>query len=118
MATDNTTGMKNIREFATRPLFSAVEWSQKIPSFPEFRIQDQVGHLRSEMFSLNSQWNMPLYVAPLFPNQSNLKSADRVAAQVDHMRIFQEQVEKLKALHVDSAEYSCMKAIVLFTTGR
>lgn len=30
---------------------------------------------------------------------------------------FQEQVEKLKALHVDSAEYSCLKAIVLFTTG-
>ena len=37
---------------------------------------------------------------------------------MDHIRIFQEQVEKLKALHVDSAEYSCMKAIVLFTTGR
>lgn len=31
---------------------------------------------------------------------------------------FQEQVEKLKALHVDSAEYSCLKAIVLFTTGK
>lgn len=30
----------------------------------------------------------------------------------------QEQVEKLKALHVDSAEYSCLKAIVLFTTGK
>lgn len=26
-------------------------------------------------------------------------------------------MEKLKALHVDSAEYSCLKAIVLFTTG-
>jgi hypothetical protein len=35
---------------------------------------------------------------------------------MDHIRIFQEQVEKLKALHVDSAEYSCLKAIVLFTT--
>ena len=37
---------------------------------------------------------------------------------MDHIRIFQEQVEKLKALHVDAAEYSCMKAIVLFTTGK
>jgi nuclear receptor subfamily 2 group F protein 3 len=37
---------------------------------------------------------------------------------MDHIRIFQEQVEKLKALHVDSAEYSCLKAIVLFTTGK
>jgi nuclear receptor subfamily 2 group F protein 3 len=45
-------------------------------------------------------------------------SADRVVAFMDHIRIFQEQVEKLKALHVDSAEYSCLKAIVLFTSGR
>ncbi|KFV59082.1 COUP transcription factor 2, partial [Tyto alba] len=43
-------------------------------------------------------------------------SADRVVAFMDHIRIFQEQVEKLKALHVDSAEYSCLKAIVLFTS--
>lgn len=45
-------------------------------------------------------------------------AADRVVAFMDHIRIFQEQVEKLKALHVDSAEYSCLKAIVLFTTGK
>jgi len=44
-------------------------------------------------------------------------AADRVVAFMDHIRIFQEQVEKLKALHVDSAEYSCLKAIVLFTSG-
>jgi len=40
-------------------------------------------------------------------------AADRVVAFMDHIRVFQEQVEKLKALHVDSAEYSCLKAIVL-----
>ena len=44
-------------------------------------------------------------------------AADRVVAFMDHIRIFQEQVEKLKTLHVDTAEYTCMKAIVLFTTG-
>ena len=32
--------------------------------------------------------------------------------------IFQEQVEKLKNLHIDSAEFSCLKAIVLFTPGK
>merc|ERR1712021_231110 len=37
-------------------------------------------------------------------------------AFMDHIRIFQEQVEKLKSLQVDNAEYSCMKAIVLFST--
>jgi hypothetical protein len=128
MATNNMTGIENICEFAARLLFSAVEWSRNIPSFPELQIQDQVGLLRlvwSELFTLNAaQCNMPLHVAPLLvaaggglhPNQTNLQSADRVVSQMDHIRIFQEQVEKLKALHVDSAEYSCMKAIVLFTT--
>ena len=49
---------------------------------------------------------------------SSPMAADRVVAFMDHIRIFQEQVEKLKILHVDSAEYTCMKAIVLFTTGK
>jgi nuclear receptor subfamily 2 group F protein 3 len=64
---------------------------------------------------------MPLHVAPLLAAaglHASPMAADRVVAFMDHIRIFQEQVEKLKALHVDSAEYSCLKAIVLFTTGR
>lgn len=44
-------------------------------------------------------------------------SAERVVAFMDHIRVFQEQVEKLKALQVDTAEYSCLKSIVLFTSG-
>lgn len=63
---------------------------------------------------------MPLHVAPLLAAaglHASPMAADRVVAFMDHIRIFQEQVEKLKALHVDAAEYSCLKAIVLFTTG-
>lgn len=76
----------------------------------------------SELFVLNaSQCSMPLHVAPLLAAaglHASPMAADRVVAFMDHIRIFQEQVEKLKALHVDSAEYSCLKAIVLFTTGK
>ena len=86
---------------------------------------DQVALLRlvwSELFVLNaSQCSMPLHVAPLLAAaglHASPMAADRVVAFMDHIRIFQEQVEKLKALHVDSAEYSCLKAIVLFTTGQ
>lgn len=64
---------------------------------------------------------MPLHVAPLLAAaglHASPLAADRVVAFMDHIRIFQEQVEKLKALHVDTAEYSCLKAIVLFTTGK
>ena len=123
-AATNMIGIDNICEFAARLLFSAVEWSKNIPGFPDLQVTDQVALLRltwSELFVLNaSQCNMPLHVAPLLAAaglHAAPMAADKVVSFMDHIRIFQEQVEKLKALHVDSAEYSCMKAIVLFTTG-
>ena len=65
---------------------------------------------------------MPLHVAPLLAaaglHAVGPMAAERVVAFMDHIRNFQEQVEKLKMLHVDSAEYSLMKAIVLFSTGK
>ncbi len=74
------------------------------------------------MFVLNAaQCGMPVHAAPLLAAaglHSSPMAAERVVAFMDHIRIFQDQVEKLKALHVDSAEYSCMKAVVLFTSGK
>merc|ERR1711863_136891 len=123
MATNNMTSIDNICEFAARLLFSAVEWSRNIPGFPELQATDQVALLRlvwSELFVLNAaQCSMPLHVAPLLAASglhTSPMAADRVVNFMDHIRIFQEQVEKLKALHVDAAEYSCMKSVVLFTT--
>ena len=119
----------NICEFAARLLFSAVEWSRNIPGFPELQATDQVALLKltwSELFVLNSsQCNMPLHTAPLLAaagarlhSQTNPMANNQVVSYMDVIRNFQEQVEKLKALHIDSAEFSCMKAIVLFTTGK
>ena len=124
MAGNNMIGIDNICEFAARILFSAVEWARNIPGFPELQLTDQVALLRlvwSELFVLNAaQCNMPLHIAPLLAAaglHASPMAADRVVAFMDHIRIFQEQVEKLKALHVDAAEFSCMKAIALFTSG-
>ncbi len=96
-----------------------------IAGFPELQVSDQVALLRlswSELFVLNaSQCNMPLHLAPLLAAaglHAAPMAADKMLAFMDHIRIFQEQVEKLKALQVDNAEYTCMKAIVLFTTGK
>lgn len=121
----NIMGIDSICELAARLLFSAVEWSRNIPFFPDLQVTDQVSLLRlvwSELFVLNaSQCSMPLHVAPLLAAaglHASPMAADRVVAFMDHIRIFQEQVEKLKILHVDAAEYSCLKAIVLFTTGK
>lgn len=123
MQTNSVMGIDNICELAARLLFSAVEWARNIPFFPDLQVTDQVALLRmcwSELFVLNaSQCSMPLHVAPLLAASglhASPMSAERVVAFMDHIRIFQEQVEKLKALHVDSAEYTCLKAIVLFTS--
>lgn len=123
-AANNMVGIDNICEFAARLLFSAVEWARNIPGFPELQVTDQVALLRlvwSELFVLNAaQCNMPLHIAPLLAAaglHASPMAADRVVAFMDHIRIFQEQVEKLKSLHMDVAEFSCMKAVVLFTTG-
>uniref|UniRef100_A0AAY4B8T5 Uncharacterized protein n=1 Tax=Denticeps clupeoides TaxID=299321 RepID=A0AAY4B8T5_9TELE len=123
MQAGNIVGIENICELAARLLFSAVEWARNIPFFPDLQITDQVSLLRltwSELFVLNAaQCAMPLHVAPLLAAaglHASPMSADRVVAFMDHIRFFQEQVEKLKALHVDSAEFSCAKAIVLFTS--
>ncbi|KAM4743869.1 COUP transcription factor 2-like isoform 2-T2 [Anableps anableps] len=121
---NNIMGIENICELAARMLFSAVEWARNIPFFPDLQVPDQVALLRltwSELFVLNAaQCSMPVHVAPLLAAaglHASPMSADRVVAFMDHIRVFQEQVEKLKVLQVDSAEYSCIKAIVLFTTG-
>ncbi|XP_014217135.1 steroid receptor seven-up, isoforms B/C [Copidosoma floridanum] len=123
MQPQNVIGIDSICELAARLLFSAVEWTRHIPYFPELQVTNQVALLRlvwSELFVLNaSQCSMPLNVAPLLAAaglHASPMAADKVVAFMDHIRIFQEQVEKLKALRVDSAEYSCLKAIVLFTT--
>lgn len=117
-------GVDNVCELAARLLFAAVEWARNIPFFPDLAVTDQVALLRlgwKELFILNlAQCPMPIQVAHLLAAsgmQPAQTSPDRVISFLDHVRILQDQVDKLKALHVDPAEYACLKAIVIFTPG-
>ena len=110
-------------ELAARLLFSAVEWTRNIPFFPDLPITDQVALLRlgwKELFILNAaQCPMPIQVAHLLNPQTNHNASnDRVVSFLDHVRILQDQLDKLKAMHVDPAEYACLKAIAIFTSGK
>lgn len=87
-------------------------------------INPQVALLRlswSELFILNAaQSALPLHMAPLLAAagfHSSPMSAERVVSFMDQVRVFQDQVDKLTRLQVDSAEYSCLKAIALFSPG-
>ncbi|XP_067108678.1 nuclear receptor subfamily 2 group F member 6a isoform X1 [Osmerus mordax] len=115
-------GIDNICELAARLLFSTIEWARNIPYFPELPVSDQVALLRlswSELFILNAaQSALPLHMAPLLAAagfHSSPMSAERVVSFMDQVRVFQDQVDKLSRLQVDSAEYSCLKAIALFS---
>ncbi|XP_012695044.1 nuclear receptor subfamily 2 group F member 6b isoform X2 [Clupea harengus] len=115
-------GIDNICELAARLLFSTIEWTRNIPYFPELPVSEQVALLRlswSELFILNAaQSALPLHMAPLLAAagfHSSPMSAERVVSFMDQVRVFQDQVDKLTRLQVDSAEYSCLKAIALFS---
>lgn len=117
-------GIDSICELAARLLFSIIEWARTIPYFPELPVSEQVALLRlswSELFILNAaQSALPLHMAPLLAAagfHSSPMSAERVVSFMDQVRVFQDQVEKLTRLQVDSAEYSCLKAIALFSPG-
>uniref|UniRef100_A0A672LDD9 Nuclear receptor subfamily 2, group F, member 6b n=1 Tax=Sinocyclocheilus grahami TaxID=75366 RepID=A0A672LDD9_SINGR len=117
-------GIDNICELAARLLFSTIEWVRNIPYFPDLPVSEQVALLRlswSELFILNAaQSALPLHTAPLLAAagfHSSPMPADRVVSFMDQVRVFQDQVDKLTRLQVDSAEYSCLKAIALFSPG-
>jgi len=110
-------------ELVARLFFSTIQWAQNIPEFRELPVVDQVALLRfdwAELFVLSTaQCSMPLHVAPLLAAagfHEGPNATERAVKFMDQIRIFQNQVEKLNALHVDSTEYSYLKTIVLFTT--
>lgn len=87
-------------------------------------VAPQVALLRlswSELFILNAaQSSLPIHMAPLLAAagfHSSPMSAERVVSFMDQVRVFQDQVDKLNRLQVDTAEYSCLKAIALFSPG-
>ncbi|VDK87129.1 unnamed protein product [Litomosoides sigmodontis] len=116
-------GMDNIYEFGAKLLFSAVEWAKNIPFFSELSDSDQLTLLRAswaELFVVNAaQFGMPVHVAPLLA-ASGLHSSpplptDQLVVFMDRIRIFQGQIERLKALQMDPVEFCSLKAIILFS---
>lgn len=53
------------------------------------------------------------------PTDTNTPSStERMVQLMDIIRLFQEQIDKLRSMQVDHVEYSCLKAIVLFSNGK
>ena len=75
-----------------------------------------------ELFLLGaSQWSMPLEIAPILSAAGLHVDTTPPETIVDVMatvRLLQETVNKFKAANVDSTEYACLKAIVLFKPSK
>ncbi|RMX45335.1 hypothetical protein pdam_00000863, partial [Pocillopora damicornis] len=126
----NIAGLESASELATRLLVSITEWAKNIPFFSELTLPDQSILLRScwsELFILNaaqhcSPFHMvqPLTISALTsPSNTEMLTAGSNGPlttfdSAENLRLFEEQVEKLKNLHIDSAEFCCLKAIILF----
>ncbi|XP_063922256.1 photoreceptor-specific nuclear receptor-like isoform X3 [Zophobas morio] len=107
---------ETIYETSARLLFMAVKWAKNLPSFASLPFRDQVILLEeawSELFLLNAiQWCMPLDVSasPLFNINEHVKNGHSAT----DVRILADTLMRFKAIHVDPAEFACLKAIVLF----
>ncbi|XP_015836759.1 photoreceptor-specific nuclear receptor isoform X1 [Tribolium castaneum] len=107
---------ETIYETSARLLFMAVKWAKNLPSFASLPFRDQVILLEeawSELFLLNAiQWCMPLDVSasPLFNVNEHVKNGHSAT----DVRILADTLMRFKAIHVDPAEFACLKAIVLF----
>lgn len=107
---------ETVYETSARLLFMAVKWAKNLPSFASLPFRDQVILLEeawSELFLLNAiQWCMPLDVgaSPLFNPNEHAKNGHSTT----DVRYLADTLIRFKTVHVDPAEFACLKAIVLF----
>ena len=73
-----------------------------------------------------AQHYSPFHVPPtlaacgLLPGANGSYEIERNSScsYAETLKVFEEQVDKFKNLHIDSAEFSCLKALVLFNPGK
>ncbi|XP_065059460.1 nuclear receptor subfamily 2 group F member 1-B-like isoform X2 [Rhopilema esculentum] len=122
-------GTEHVYEMAARLLFNAVDWARNVPFFSALATTDQVALLRncwSELFILSTaqhcstfQFN-PRSLAAYGNGENGQMNGKRSPDDSsgnnnqDHMKMFEDLIEKFKALQTDAAEFSCLKALVLF----
>jgi nuclear receptor subfamily 2 group F member 3 len=118
-------GVENVTEIASRLLFSSVGWCRGIPFFNDLNANDQwclVKNSWTDLFILSAAQSGAQLISPQVLAAANLQShysgTERLQQVYNSCTAFQDRVEKLKALHLDAAEYSCLKAIVLYSAGK
>ena len=112
----------SICEQAARLLFMNVRWARNLPIFTALPIRDQMLLLEEswrELFILTAaQYELPIELGHLLSSTALSSDTERILPLLQDIKLFQDTLTKFKALGVDNTEYSCLKAIILFKTGK
>ena len=111
-------------EFASRLLFMNVRWVKSVPAFTVLPSSDQIQLLEEswrELFVLAAtQFDLPIesdtLMTALGLTNPSFVSSERQKNILNEIKIFQETVGMFKQMNVDSTEYACLRAIILFKT--
>nr|CAD7425407.1 unnamed protein product [Timema monikensis] len=108
-------------ESAARLLFMNVKWAKNVPAFTNLHFKDQLMLLESswrELFVLGAaQFLLPMELGPLLASCGALADSERALALLQEVKVFQDTIDKFRAMTVDPHEYACLRAIVLFKTA-
>lgn len=112
---------ESVYESAVQLLYMSVTWARNIPTFLDLPFRDQAILLEegwSELFVLSAaQFSLPVDMGPLLSAaglQVDKAPTDKIVAGMADIRLLQNVVARFKRVEIDSTEYACLKAIVLF----
>ena len=116
---------ETLYESAVQLLYMSVTWARNIPTFLDLPFRDQAILLEegwSELFVLSAaQFSLPVDMGPLLSAaglQVDKAPTDKIVAGMADIRLLQNVVARFKRVQIDSTEYACLKAIVLFKPGK
>lgn len=110
-----------LHESAIQLLYMSVSWARNIPMFMDLPFRDQAILLEegwSELFLLNAvQFPLPVDITTLFA-AAGLNACQSNSTEVmAEVRVLQNVLARFHQLQINSVEYACLKAVVLFKSG-
>ena len=102
-------------------LYTSVSWARSIPMFMDLPFRDQAILLEeawSELFLLNAvHYYLPVDMSTLSSATGLSPSQTHASNLIKEIRTLQNVVARFHQLQMDTVEYACLKAVVLFKSG-
>lgn len=113
---------ENSTEIAARLLFMSIHWAKNVRHFAELSHYDQVMLLQEnwcKIFVINLvQWAMPFELAPIVAEVVEKTPREHLDRVLHNIGKLNEAVFKLVQLELNRAEFTLLKALVLFNPGK